>query len=309
MLAAVVDDDGEIVAREKRRSERGGNDAVVAAILDTIDAALAAAGARRGDVRACGVGVPAPIDAERGVVLDAPNLDLADVPLGALLGDALGCSVTLENDVNAGLWGEFVAGAARGYRHIVGIFPGTGIGGALILDGHLYRGRGGAAGEVGHITVQRGGRRCGCGNRGCLETLASRTAIARDAAVLAANGSSPTLAAAGLTDIRKLKSRHLREAIDAGDEAVAEVVRAAAEWLGVGMAALVNTFDPELVVLGGGLIEKLEREMMAPAVEAMIAHAMPRIVEGVEVRAASLGDDAVALGAAAIAQERASADR
>ena len=304
MLAAVVVDDGTIVAKNKNKTEGADNETVYRNVLDTVEGALEKASIKRKDVETIGIAVPGPIDSQRGVVLQTPNVALTDFPLAGRLADDVGCTVYLENDVNAGLWGEYVAGAAKGYAHVVGIFPGTGIGGALILDGRLYRGKGGRAGEVGHITVQSDGRRCGCGNHGCLETVASKTAIARDLALLAMNGQSPTLAEAGATDITLIKSGLIKKALDAGDPGVEDVVDQAARFLGIGMAAMVNTFDPELVLLGGGLVEKLGSRFTNPAEATMRERSMASLVAEVTVAEASLGDDAVFLGAADLARLR-----
>lgn len=302
MLAALLDDDHRIVARNKARSGGHGNDEIFASIVETIDGALEKANRSRGDLTAIGVAVPGPIDAATGTILYTPNLGIDTFPLADRLGTEMECPVYLENDVNAGLWGEYVRGAARGRRHVVGVFPGTGIGGGLILDGLLYRGKSGAAGEIGHITVQSDGRRCGCGNHGCLETVASKTAIARDLAILAMNGQSPVLAQAGATDIRLVKSGLIKKALDAGDPGVAEVVDQAAHFLGIGLAAMVNTFDPELIVLGGGLVEKLGSRFTDIAAATMRDRAMRRLVAEVTVAEAKLGDDAVVVGAADLAR-------
>jgi glucokinase len=300
MLAAVIDDSGEVVARNKTRTEGSDNETVYAKILETVDGVLKKADIRVKDVTAMGIAVPGPIDTERGWILQPPNIALRDFPLADRLKKDRNLRVFLENDVNAGLWGEFVSGAARGYRHVIGLFPGTGIGGGIILDGRLFRGKKGRAGELGHITVQTDGRRCGCGNHGCLETVASKTAIARDLALLAMNGQSPVLAEAGATDITLVKSGLIKKALDAGDPGVAEVVNQAAMFLGIGMAAMVNTFDPEMILLGGGLVEKLGRPYIEIAESTMRKRAMKNLVEGVLVAQAQLGDDAVIVGAAAL---------
>ncbi|MFP4151572.1 MAG: ROK family protein [Alkalispirochaeta sp.] len=304
MLAAVIDTDGTIVVRNKNKTDGIDNDGVYASILETIRGALEKAMVTKTDVTSVGIAVPGPIDVERGIVKHTPNVALEDFPLAPRLADDLGCPVYLENDVNAGLWGEFIAGAARGYRDVIGIFPGTGIGGGIIIDGVLYRGKGGRAGEIGHITVQSDGRRCGCGNHGCLETVASKTAIARDLAILAMNGQSPVLAEAGATDITLVKSGLIKKALDAGDPGVAEVVDQAAMFLGIGMAAMVNIFDPELILIGGGLVEKLGARFVEPAERSMRRRGMPALLEGVRVAEATLGDDAVIVGAVDLAVTR-----
>lgn len=302
MLAVVLDGSNRILGKKKGRTRSGGNEVVLAQIIEVTRAALDDAGVTAQEITAMGIAVPGPIDAGKGMILEPPNLDMRNMPVSRRLEKELGISVLLENDVNAGLWGEYVAGAAAGFNHVVGIFPGTGIGGALILEGRLYRGKLGAAGEIGHITVQSDGRRCGCGNFGCLETVASRTAIARDLVVPALNGQSPILSAAGATDIKLIKSGLIARALDAGEPAVAEIVHQAASFLGIGMAAMVNTFDPELIVIGGGLVEKLGSRYLKPAEEVMRRRAMARIVVDVKVVAAALGDNATVIGAADLAE-------
>ncbi|MFW5694446.1 MAG: ROK family protein [Alkalispirochaeta sp.] len=301
MLAALLDDERRIVARNKNKTTGVDNDGVFAQIQETIDGLLEKAGLSRAQLESVGIAAPGPIDMSSGTILSTPNLGLKDFALSARLGDALGCPVYLENDVNAGLWGEYVGGVARGKQHVIGIFPGTGIGGGIIVNGMLFRGKNGSAGEIGHITVQTDGRRCGCGNHGCLETVASKTAIARDLALLAMNGQSPVLAEAGATDIKLVKSGLIKKALDAGDFGVAAVVDQAAYFLGIGMAAMVNTFDPEMIVLGGGLVEKLGSRFTDIAERTMRERSMPRLVAEVAVVEAELGDDAAVVGAADLA--------
>jgi glucokinase len=303
MLAAVLDDDGRIVARNKSKTTAIGNDAVYAQIVETIDGALTKADISRGDVTSVGIAVPGLIDNRKGVVILTPNVGLENLPLAEKLGSDMWCPVRLENDVNAGLWGEYVAGAARGRQHVIGVFPGTGVGGALILNGSLFRGKNGGAGEIGHITLQSDGRRCGCGNHGCLETVASKTAIARDLAILAMNGRSPVLAEAGATDIRQVKSSLIKKALDAGDPGVREIIDQAAYFLGLGLAAMVNTFDPELILIGGGLVEKLGSQFTNIAESTMRSRSMPNLVRDVELTEAKLGDDAVVVGAADLSKQ------
>ncbi len=304
MLAAVVADDGTIVARKKTPTDVVGNEAILANIENLTRQAIESSGQTPADISSMGIAVPGPIDSERGVVLQTPNVGITELPLAQRLQDKLGFPVLLENDVNAGLWGEYIAGAARGYRQVIGVFPGTGIGGGIIINGDLYRGKKGGAGEIGHIIVQSDGRRCGCGSNGCLETVASKTAIARDLAILAANGVSPVLVEAGATDIRRVKSGLIARALKANDPGVAEIVDQAAYFLGIGLASVVNLFDPEIIVLGGGLIEKIGDRMMPIAEATMRDRAMPRLVETVDLRTAALGDDAAVIGVADLAEIR-----
>lgn len=303
MLAAAVSDDNTIIAKSKRATKTGTNDDVLNDIAATIQEVLAQLPEEeRRAVRSLGIAVPGPIDLKRGILLDTPNIGVHDFPLVDLLKETVDFPVYLENDVNAGLWGEFVAGAARGLQHVVGVFPGTGIGGGLILDGRLYRGKRGSAGEVGHVVIQSDGRKCGCGGMGCFETVASKTAIARDLVMLAANGRAPTVLEVGGTDITRIKSKLILKAYRRDGADVRDVVNQAADFLGICMANLVNIFDPEAIIIGGGLVEKLGTPYLDRATEMMRKRAMPRLVEDVLVRSAELGDGAAVIGAADLAE-------
>ena len=197
-----------------------------------------------------------------------------------------------------GLYGEQQFGAAAGCAHVAGFFLGTGVGGALILDGKLYRGSSGAAGELGHIFVDPLGPACGCGNRGCLEALAGRLALAGEAATLAARGGAPHLMNEAGADVRKLKSGALARAVAAGDRQLKDLVKRKAALVGLAMANIVNTLDPECIVLGGGLVEAMGEIIVPAAEESMRRHAMPDIASHVTVAPAKLGDMAIVMGAA-----------
>ena len=203
--------------------------------------------------------------------------------------------------MSAGTYGEHRFGAARGRQHVLGVFPGTGIGG-LVLDGRRT-GASGNAGEVGHMIVQLHGPLCGCGQYGCLEALASRSALARDLIAQAAIGRAPTVAARAGTDVRSVRSKMIARVLAAGEQPGVELLERAVERLGVGIANCVNLLNPEMVVLGGGLVEKLGDWLIERAADSMRRHALPSLAEGVEVVAATLGDQAVVRGAAALAQE------
>jgi len=306
MLCTVLDDELNVVGREKVKvGSARDNDSILEAIGDAIKKALKSAKVDEDQLRAIGIASPGPIDFENGILLETPNLHLINLPLRDALQKEFGCSVLLENDVNAGTYGEYIRGAAVGFRHVVGIFPGTGVGGGLILDGKLYRGSSGGAGEIGHITIEPDGPKCGCGNYGCLEQMSSRAAIAKELVGLALTGQSKVVMEEAGTDIAKVKSNTILKAVEAGEPAVIEVVKRAARYMGIGMAAAVNIFNPEILILGGGLIEKLGDFYVEEAAESMRAHAMKGLVANVQVRQALLTDDAAVIGAAALALEEA----
>jgi glucokinase len=301
MLATVLDEEYQERGRAKVRTPVGGADKeTLKAVADLIGEALSDAKADTGDVVAIGIAVPGPIDRAAGRVIRMPNIGMVDYPLRDKLESKVEIPVVLENDVNAGTYGEYVSGAAKGMGNVIGIFPGTGVGGGIIINGSLYRGRTGSAGEFGHMIVDAGGRRCGCGKHGCLEALSSKTAIAKELVHLALNGQAPTVLDKAGTDIAKIKSSVIKKAMDAGEAAVIEVVDRAAWYLGVGLGSLVDIFDPDVVVVGGGLVEKLGESYLEPIRKSMKEHSM--INSDVELVAAALGDDSVIVGSAALAR-------
>lgn len=304
MIAALVTNELEIVERIKEKTHaQEGTEAVLKRIAATIRSVMEKSGVDREQVRGVGMAIPGPIDRKAGVILKTPNLGFENTPVREYLEKETGLKLVLENDVNAGTYGEYVRGAGRGFRELIGLFPGTGIGGGLILNGRLYRGATGNAGEIGHMIVKIDGPRCGCGQYGCLEALASRLSISKDAVALASSGNAPfTFKEAG-TDIKNYKSRVFARAWKQNETAMVELIKRSARTLGIGMANCVNILNPEAIILGGGLVEKLGTPYIKEAADSMRAHGMKGMVEDVEVLAASLGDDAVFIGAAALARE------
>lgn len=238
------------------RSQEGA-DAVIARIVrmveETIAVTLRETGADRRTVRGIGIGSPGPLDRERGVVLVTPNLGWREVALRDRVAEAVGLPATLDNDANCATLGEWWIGAARGARHVVGMTIGTGIGGGLILDGRLYHGTSDVAGEIGHMTIDQTGRRCGCGNYGCLEAYASGPAIAdraREALAYEPDSILPTLVAG---DLSRITAATVYDAAARADAVAIEVVRDTARFLGTGIANLLNIFNPDVVVIAGGV--------------------------------------------------------
>jgi glucokinase len=272
-------------------------------IVEKIKDLLQGAGLGADALLAIGVAVPGAVDAKQGIVHDTPNIGFKAYPLRTELSRDFPCPIYVENDVNAGVYGEFRLGAARGLNNVVGIFPGTGIGGGLVIDGKLFRGSRGAAGEIGHMRIQDGGRLCGCGHRGCLEALASKTSLAKDLVALAATGKAPIIYEEAGTDFTKIRSGVIRRSVKAGETEVVALVNQMAIYLGIGMANCVNIFDPDAIILGGGLIEKMESEIVPVAESAMREHAQSFMAKDVKVIVASLGDHAVVSGLGAIASE------
>ncbi len=302
MLCAVFKGD-EIVSRYKQETQAyEGTDKVVERIVETIEKGIKKASVSKDDVKGIGIAVPGPIDREKGVIVNTPNLGFYNYPFLKKLKKKFEAPTIIENDVSAGTYGELLQGAAKGYKHIIGVFPGTGIGGGIIVDGKLYRGASGNAGEVGHMIIQLEGPLCGCGQYGCLEAVASKTALSKDAVALAAAGKAPTIMDEAGTDFAKCKSKVFKKAMG-DDEAVTEIIERGAYLLGIGLANLVNIFNPEIIILGGGLVEKLGKKYTGLVEESMRNHAMPAISKDVTILEAELGDDAVVIGAAGAIRE------
>ncbi len=200
-----------------------------------------------------GVGAPGPLDTKSGIVLLTPNLGWVNMPLRQIIRDRLGLPAELDNDANCAVLGEWWVGAARGSRHAIGITIGTGIGGGLILDGRLYHGASDVAGEIGHTTIDTEGRRCKCGNYGCLEAYASGPNIAMRAIEAIEAGAETRLPGYVGGDMSRITAQTVYEAAHDGDELALEVVNDTAKFLGAGVANLLNVFNPEVVVICGGV--------------------------------------------------------
>lgn len=304
MMATVYDGGFKPLASAKAKTPvNAGPKAVQERIRETIAAALQEAKVPPRGLAGIGVGCPGVLDLDKGLILEAPNLGWKRVPLRALLAGWFRCRVVLSNDVDAGTYGEWRFGAGRGARTLLGVFPGTGIGGGCVYEGKLLRGRTGSAMEIGHIPVRENGRLCGCGRRGCLEALAGRLAISAEVAQAAFRGEAPFLAENGGSDLKKLKSGLLAKAIKAGDKAVERIVRDAMRLMGRAIGGVVNLLAPDVVVLGGGLVEAMPRLALEEVRIGLQETAMVSFAKQVKVVEAALGDDATVLGAAALAAE------
>lgn len=227
-----------------------GADAVLARIVKLARDSMKVAGK---DIAGLGIGSPGPLDTKRGVVLLTPNLGWTNFPLRDRLQAALGLPATLDNDANCAVFGEWWRGAARGASHVVGFTVGTGIGGGIVLDGAIYHGASDIAGELGHMSIDSTGRRCKCGNYGCLEAYASGPNIAARAVEGVEAGADTSLPSYVGGDLSKITAQVVYEAAHDGDEYALEVVRDTAKFLGAGVANVLNIFNPEVVVICGGV--------------------------------------------------------
>lgn len=281
--AMSADGSRELSVHETPTRATEGADAVVGRIVGLLERVaaetLAATGATREAILGVGIGSPGPLDRERGLVIFTPNLGWRDFPLRDRISDAMRLPATLDNDANCATLGEWWRGAAQGGRNVVGLTIGTGIGGGLILDGRLYHGASDVAGELGHTTIDSTGRRCGCGNYGCLEAYASGPAIAERAREALAGGEPSAMPQLVESDLSRLTAALVYQAAREGDRLALEVVRETARLLGAGVANLLNIFNPDVVVLAGGVTQagdalfepmraEVRRRAFKPAVDA-----------------------------------------
>lgn len=304
ILAGVFDDTLDCIATSKfsTKHERG-RDKVIERIAQCVQFVIDEADLSLKQVRGVGVGAPGGVDYDSGTVIFAPNLDgWKDVPLKKELEKILGVPVFVQNDANVAMLGVYVAELKSKPRDVVGLFLGTGIGGGLILNGELYSGFGHMAGEIGHMVIDINGPKCGCGNRGCFEALASRTAIVQRIKDGINEGEKTPLSDLPADELAGLRSNDLRKAIRRGDKFVTKVVERAAEHIGIGIANLVNILSPEAVVLGGGMMEALADEILPTIVKSAKEHAFPGAMKDVEIVASKLGDNAGITGAAVLAR-------
>jgi glucokinase len=290
----LVDEDGRVLG--SRTEPTPAED--VEATLETVYR-VAEALRSKGDPAAIGVGAAGMVDFEAGILRWAPNLAWEEVPIADRVSGKTGLPCVVDNDANAAAWAEFRFGAAQGHRHVLVVTVGTGIGGGLIVDGALYRGAHGFAAEIGHVIVEPGGAVCGCGNRGCWEQVASGRALDRLGRLAAQD--QPGGLIARLAGDRPVTGAVVAEAASRGDRAAAGILREVGRRLGEGIAGLVNVLDPEMVVVGGGVTD-IGAPLLDPARETYA-----RTVEAPEHRAdvpivpAKLGNEAGAVGAAALA--------
>ncbi len=299
ILTALVDLTGAVRARRRVATPQSGPAAVVDAIAATVEGVLAEAGLSRAACPGIGVGAPGPLDPHSGVVYEPANLaGWRDVPLADLLGGRLGLPCYVENDANAAALGEWWAGAGRGISDLVYITVSTGIGGGIILGDRLLHGVSGTAGEIGHTVVDADGPLCGCGRRGHLEALASGRAIARQAAEAVASGRPTALAALG-ADPARLTAEVVARAAREGDPVAREIFERAGFYVGVGVANLLNLLNPRRVVIGGG-VSKAGDLLLDPVRRTARQFAFERPARDAEIVPAALGDDAGAVGAAAV---------
>ncbi|HEX8854940.1 MAG TPA: ROK family protein [Thermoleophilaceae bacterium] len=297
LLAGVVDE-RLLVHHRVHRVIRGlGQRKLLEVMVEVVEEARAA----EPDVGAVGFGIPSRVDADLGVSEGSVHLPLDGVPFRALMSERLGLPVAVDNDANAALLAESRAGAARGARCAAMVTLGTGIGGGLLIDGELFRGNYGGGAELGHMIVDIDGPECSCGSRGCLEALASGSAIGRLGEEAARKAPDSALGRA-LGAREELSGRLVTELAHDGDEMARDVLASVGRSLGAGIANIVNIFEPQVVVVGGGAIAGGEL-LLEPARKVVASRALYPARDRVRIAAAEFGDEAGMVGAALLAMD------
>ncbi|HEX8157421.1 MAG TPA: ROK family protein [Solirubrobacteraceae bacterium] len=301
LLAGAVDSALNVHHRATRSARGAAQAAVLDLVIEAVCEVRDAIDDAAGTVQAIGIGIPCLIDQQRGIAVMAPNLALADVPFRDLMAERLGLPVFVDNDANMAMLAEWRFGAAAGMRDVALLTIGTGIGGGLVVGGALQRGSQGAGAELGHMVVQADGPRCqgNCPNHGCLEAMASGTALAREAILIARERPASALGRAFAAG-RDISGALVTDLAHDGDAAAVDAIAVIGRWLGVGIANLVNMLNPEAVVIGGGVIAAGEL-LLEPARAVVAERALSPSREHVRIVPARFGAESGMLGAAAFA--------
>ena len=303
ILPCLVGETGVVYARKRFATPReGGADQAVSAIIDAMAGLLQEQKVSVEDLTAVGIAVPGVVDPDAGHVVMTPNMGLSDTPLVARLAERFPVPIALGNDCNLGTMGEKWLGAGRHASSVVGIFVGTGIGAGYARGDEIWRGHREAAMEIGHMVLQPGGPLCGCGYKGCFEAIASRTAIERQIRQAVKDGQKTALKDILGGDFTQIKSGALATALEKNDKLVTQVLSDSATSLGVACLNVRHLMDPEVIVVGGGVLESCGQFMLPIVREVVASDPLAGARAGGDVFMSALGDDAVVMGAVALAR-------
>ena len=304
--ASLITQAGVVLSRHRCPTPRdGGSEKVLEAITTAAEETMKAEAIPQDRLTAVGLAIPGVVDPKQGFVVVTPNMSLTGISVGPKLEKYFGVPVALGNDCNLGALGESWLGSGRGTSSSIAVLVGTGVGSGIVQNGELWTGAKESAGEIGHIVMEIGGPKCGCGNLGCLEALASRTAIERDIRTGIEAGRTTVLSELLEGDLSLIRSSSLRKALEANDDLVTEVMEKASKVLGYGFLTVRHLIDPEVIVLGGGVAEACSRFML-PIIKGILdSDQLTGAPEDNYLVLSALGDDAVVLGAAALAATKA----
>ena len=296
VLGAIFNEKDEIIYRLKKRSKSGGEGSadVEKVIIDVVEEMIAESGIDRKKLNAIASCAPGVIDQDTGVVLVTPNLPWRNSDRAGAMRKKFGVPFHVGNDVNLGVLGEYKFGAARGYKNVVGFFVGTGMGGGLILNGSLYTGHQFKAAEYGHMILDPEGPLCNCGQRGCLEAFSSKQGMSAYIRQQVARGRETMMAEAVQEGV--FRSKKLKKALAAGDAVATEAVDRACHYLAIATGNMINTFSPDLVLYGGGVIEAVGDIFLEKVLKEVDRYCMTAIRPTVDIKIAELGDDSILYG-------------
>ncbi len=305
IIAAIISDKGQVMAREYYLTlAEEGPQPVIARVLSAIDHVLDSRNLDLSELHSISLAAAGAIDLDKGLVTLSAHLPgWYNIPLRDIVKDKHRANTFLINDASAAAWGEHHFGAGRGVNNLILLTLGTGIGGGVIINGKLYSGPCGSAGEIGHTTIDVNGPRCSCGNIGCLETLASGTAVAQEAIRRISQGEKSSLAEIVEGKVENITAEAVGVAAKNGDSLALEVISQSATYLGVGMVNLVNIFNPEMIIIGGGMAQMGDL-LLDTARQVVKERAFPLSAQAVRIVTAQLGDNAGVVGAAVFARQQ-----
>lgn len=297
MMACVIDPDYKVLgsARKSTQGSQGANRGVKR-IAATIREAMEAANVAPDRVQGIGIGCPGTVNTQKGILITAPNLGWNKLPLGPALKRAFKCPVAMLNDVDAGTYGEYTLGSGQGSRSLLGVFPGTGLGAGFVYDGKLLHGRNVSCMELGNIWLPGTHLASTVTGAVLLEDLTSRLGIAAAASVECYRGKSPELDHRTNASLREMKSKALTSSYKAGEDPTVNIFQNSIQFLGMGIAIVINLMAPDHVTLGGGLVEEMPRLYLQALREQVGVYAIPELLSGVKFSIAKLGGEAVAIG-------------
>ncbi len=300
VLGAIFDSKNKITYRLKKKTKADGDDSqnIEKVIISVVEEMINESGLKRDQIHAISAGAPGVVNSETGIVLFSPNLPWRNYDIRTPIEKKFGVPFYIGNDVNVGVLGEYKYGAGRGYKNIVGLFVGTGMGGGLILNGKLFTGNEFKAAEYGHMILDPEGPLCGCGQRGCLEAFSSKKGMTAYIRQQVGRGRKSMMEDQLVNEV--FKSKSLKKALEAEDAVAMEAVDRACHYLAVGTGNLINTISPDLVVYGGGVIEAVGQIFLDKILAEVDRYCMPSIRSTVDLKIAELGDDSNLYGALAM---------
>ncbi|MFW6308690.1 MAG: ROK family protein [bacterium] len=303
ILTALADKEGQVLARSNIPTQAAeGQEVIIGNIKKTIDTVLEESGITKDKIAKIGIGSPGPLNSKEGIIYETANLPWKNVPLVDIMEEQTGRPVSLENDANAAALGEKWFGAGKDVEHMIYVTVSTGIGGGIIIDKRILQGADGAGGEIGHMVIKPEGPVCGCGKRGCLEALASGTAIARIGKESYHEDKSTLIAEMAGDDPEKIDAILVAQAAKKGDPTAQKIYEQAGYYLGMGLANLINIFNTEKIVFGGGVMK--DRELLnEPMMDSLQKNTLPTSLDKVELTNSELKSDTGVMGALAVAME------